>query len=98
MVTRSLSACIRRSPPHRPLPFEMHSKTLSRNQVNKKTMEKRVLVAAGQGSALIPIGEVQDFEKPDFRIETAVGLVGIEVTELCPRLPPISFRHHWRKK
>ena len=47
-------------------------------------MEKRVLVAAGQVSALIPTGEVQDFEKPDFRIETATGLVGIEVTELMP--------------
>jgi hypothetical protein len=62
----------------------MHSKTLSRNQVNKKAIQKRALVAAGQVSALIPTGEIQDFERPDFRIDTAPGLVGIEVTELMP--------------
>jgi hypothetical protein len=61
----------------------MNSK-ISRNQVAKKAMEKRVLVAAGQVSALIPTGEIQDFERPDFSIETATGLVGIEVTELMP--------------
>jgi hypothetical protein len=62
----------------------MNSKTLSRNQVTKKAMEKRALVAAGQVSALIPTGEIQDSERPDFKIGTATGLVGIEVTELMP--------------
>lgn len=50
----------------------------------KKEMEKRALEAARAASPIIPLGEVQDFEKPDFKILTADGLVGIEVTELLP--------------
>jgi hypothetical protein len=54
----------------------------------KKIIERRALEAACRVSAIIPAGNIQDFEKPDFKIEAASGLVGIEVTELLP--PPRS--------
>lgn len=33
---------------------------------------------------IVPIGQTEDFEEPDFKIQTASGLVGLEVTELLP--------------
>jgi hypothetical protein len=57
---------------------------LNINQINKKAIERRALVAAGGANPLIPTGEIQDFEKPDFKIESVTGIVGVEVTELMP--------------
>jgi hypothetical protein len=57
----------------------------------KKELEKRALEAARYASAVIPCGEVHDFEKPDFKVLTADGLVGIEVTELLPLAGSDSF-------
>lgn len=56
--------------------------------MSDKATERRALEAACAASAIIPTGRIQDFEKPDFKIEAASGLVGIEVTELLP--PPTS--------
>ncbi len=57
----------------------------------RKETERRALEAARSASPIIPLGEAQDFEKPDFKILTADGLVGIEVTELLPPAGSDSF-------
>ena len=54
------------------------------SQRNKKATERRALEAARRVSTLVPEGEVEEFEKPDFKIHAGAGLVGIEVTELMP--------------
>jgi hypothetical protein len=56
--------------------------------VSDKATERRALEAACAASPIIPAGKIQDFEKPDFKIEAVSGLIGIEVTELLP--PPTS--------
>jgi hypothetical protein len=57
----------------------------------RKETEKRALEAARSASPIIPVGEAQDFEKPDFKILTGDGLVGMEVTELLPPAGSDSF-------
>jgi hypothetical protein len=61
------------------------------NHINKKEIETRALEAARRVNALIPAGEIQPREKPDFTIESATELVGIEVTELLPAAASDSF-------
>ena len=48
----------------------------------KKEIERWFLDAARERSTLFPDGEIENAEEPDFRILTATGLLGIEVTEL----------------
>ncbi len=48
----------------------------------QKTIEKWFLEAARRTSAVIPDGEIEGFEEPDFKIDNAAGHLGIEVTEL----------------
>jgi hypothetical protein len=57
----------------------------------RKEVERRALEAPRSASAIIPCGEVQDFERPDFKILTESGLLGIEVTELLPPAGSDSF-------
>jgi hypothetical protein len=57
----------------------------------KKETEKRALEAARRASAIIPDGEIIVFEKPDLKLQTATGLLGIEVTELLPPAGDDSF-------
>lgn len=57
----------------------------------RKEIERRALEAARRASAIIPDGEVRDFEEPDFKLQTATGIVGIEVTELLPPAGSDSF-------
>lgn len=59
--------------------------------IRKKEIEKRALDAARHISSVIPGGEAQDFEEPDFKIQTASGLLGVEVTELLPPASSDSF-------
>lgn len=54
------------------------------SQSTKKEIERRALNVARSVSTLIPDGKTEDFEKPDFKVHTSTGLVGIEVTELMP--------------
>jgi hypothetical protein len=71
--------------------FKGYSMTPARYNTSKKDTEKGALEAARRAGAPIPDGEIQDFEEPDFKIETASGLVGIEVTELLPPAGSDSF-------
>ena len=48
----------------------------------QKEIERWFLEAARKADSIIPDGTIEDFEKPDFKIHTANGLLGIEVTEL----------------
>jgi len=48
----------------------------------KKMIERWFLEAARRASAVIPDGTIEDFEEPDFKIETATGPLGVEATEL----------------
>src|SRR6267143_7193839 len=57
----------------------------------RKEIERRALEAARLASAIIPDGEVSNFEEPDFKLQTATGIVGIEVTELLPPAGNGSF-------
>src|SRR5271170_2516126 len=63
----------------------------SEADIYKKTIERRVLEAARRASTVIPSGEAQDFERPDFKLLTAGGVIGIEVTELLPSAGNDSF-------
>src|SRR5260370_461002 len=60
----------------------------------KKNIEKWFLEAARGASAVIPDGAIEDFEEPDFRINTAAEPLGIEVTELLRSgqgsFPPVA--------
>ncbi|GAC1671721.1 MAG: hypothetical protein NVS9B4_27040 [Candidatus Acidiferrum sp.] len=67
-------------------------------QKNKKASERRALEAAGSASALIPEGEIEEFEKPDFKIHTRSGVVGIEVTELMPPATSKQFSSRLAEK
>jgi sulfur relay (sulfurtransferase) DsrC/TusE family protein len=53
-----------------------------RNDGQKKLIERSFLEAARRASAVIPDGEIEDFEGPDFKIDTAAGSLGVEVTEV----------------
>lgn len=57
----------------------------------RKEIERRALEAARRASAIIPDGEVIDFERPDLKLQTATGIVGIELTELLPPAGSDSF-------
>jgi hypothetical protein len=48
----------------------------------KKAIEKWFLEAARSASVTIPAGEIENFEEPDFKLDTAAGPLGVEVTEL----------------
>src|ERR1700687_3679394 len=48
----------------------------------KKNIERWFLDAARERSTLFPDGEIENAEEPDFKIHTATGPLGIEVTEL----------------
>src|ERR1700730_5888968 len=48
----------------------------------KKNIERWFLDAARERSSLFPDGEIENAEEPDFKIHTATGPLGIEVTEL----------------
>ncbi len=52
------------------------------DDTRKKEIERRYLEAARRANAIIPDGEIECFERPDFKIKTTTGLLGIEVTEL----------------
>ncbi len=60
----------------------------------KKNIEKWFLEAARRASVVIPDGEIEDFEEPDFKIGTVAGPLGIEVTELLRSgegsFPPVA--------
>ena len=64
---------------------------LNSKEAAKKAKECSALQEAWRLSTLIPSGEIKDFEKPDFKIETRTGIVGIEVTELMPAPKVDSF-------
>jgi hypothetical protein len=53
-------------------------------QIAKKKKERRVIEVARGASEIIPAGELRDFDEPDFRLETANGFVGIEITAVMP--------------
>ena len=57
----------------------------------KKDRELRALVAAQQTRPFLPDGEIGQREEPDFRIDTTVGILGIEVSELMPAPRNDSF-------
>ena len=57
----------------------------------KKQVERRALEAARRVCSTIPSGKIYEFEKPDFKIETRSGIVGVEVTELLPRAGSDAF-------
>jgi hypothetical protein len=50
----------------------------------KKEKERRVIEAVRKSSEVFPAGELQDFEEPDFAIQTASGSIGIEITAVMP--------------
>lgn len=50
----------------------------------KKAEERRVLEAARETNGVIPAGKIGDFAEPDLTIETANGVLGIEVTAVMP--------------
>jgi hypothetical protein len=43
---------------------------------HQKNIEKWFLEVARRASGAIPAGEIEEFEEPDFKIDTAVGPVG----------------------
>ena len=54
----------------------------------KKQMERWFLTAARELSSVFPGGDIAEGERPDFRIQTGQGTIGIEVTQLFrPRWP-----------
>ncbi len=57
-------------------------KAMSKSHAEQKRVEKWFLEAARRASAIIPAGDISDFEKPDFTLTSPDGLIGIEVTEL----------------
>jgi hypothetical protein len=57
----------------------------------RKEIEIRALEAARRASAIIPDGQVVGFEKPDLKLRTVTGTVGIEVTELMPPAASDSY-------
>ncbi len=67
---------------------------MATSPTEQKKIERWFLNAARLASAIIPEGEIRDFEGPDFKIETATGSLGIEVTELLRTnsgpFPPVA--------
>jgi hypothetical protein len=63
----------------------------AQHNYQKKEIEKWFLEAARGASAAIPYGTIFEFEKPDFKVHTADGELGVEVTELL-RLGTGSLR------
>jgi hypothetical protein len=64
----------------------------------KKQIERRALETARRACSTIPSGEIHEFEKPDFKVETGCGTVGIEVTELLPRAGSDAFSSRLEEK
>jgi hypothetical protein len=58
----------------------------SYKEQKKKDSERRILEDARRKCSLFPDGEIISFERPDLRIKTDTGWLGIEVTQLF-RLP-----------
>jgi hypothetical protein len=54
------------------------------SEVSKKQSARRALEEARRACSIIPDGQIHDFENPDFKIETASGPVGVELTEVLP--------------
>ena len=55
--------------------------------LEKKELEAKYLEMARSATSLIPAGDVEPGEKPDLRIRTASGLLGIEITKLHQTAP-----------
>lgn len=63
-------------------------------RAEKKRIERWYLETARSMSSLIPQGTINEFEAPDFKIATATGTIGIELTELLLSsdglIPPVE--------
>jgi len=55
---------------------------MSKTFAEQKRIERWFLENARRASAIIPSGDIVDFEKPDFTIASPDGLLGVETTEL----------------
>src|ERR1700722_19094851 len=55
-------------------------------EVEKKSMERRVIELAWRAGLPLPSTELVDREQPDFQTDTGRGLLGIELTAVHP--PP----------
>jgi hypothetical protein len=64
----------------------------------KKQVERRSLEAARCVCSTIPSGEIYEFEKTDFKMESGTGIVGIEVTELLPHAGSDAFSFLWQRR
>ncbi|MGP0075300.1 MAG: hypothetical protein ACLPWF_25590 [Bryobacteraceae bacterium] len=58
----------------------------------KKEVELKYLEMARTASLMIPAGEVYCGEKPDFRIQTSRGLLGVEITRFYQDASPGELR------
>jgi hypothetical protein len=54
---------------------------MRKSNEDKKRIERWFVEAARQASSIIPDGVIYDFEKPDFKLASPDGFIGIEVTE-----------------
>ncbi len=68
---------------------------MPKSNEDKKRIERWFVQAARRASAIIPDGVIYDFEKPDFKLASPDGLIGIEVTELLRKdntgpFPPVA--------
>ena len=55
---------------------------MSMSYQRQKETERRILEAARHACALFPPGDIELSERPDLRIKTGAGHIGVEVTEL----------------
>lgn len=55
---------------------------------SKKDVEREYLEMARRARQIFPLGDVQEGERPDFRILTPSGSLGVEVTKLYPTAAP----------
>jgi hypothetical protein len=60
--------------------------------MKQKEVERRFLEAARGACSLFPLGAIEDFEEPDFRIKMDAGWLGVEVTELVRQKEENAFR------